>query len=55
MNLVKLGSIRSPRPTFQNPYFELMDELGKVIWKASLLRKRWGIHMKKDVHILNLT
>ena len=26
-----LGSIHSPRPTFQNPNFESMEELGKVM------------------------
>ena len=31
MNWEKLGSIHSPRPTFQNPNFESMDELGKVM------------------------
>ena len=29
MNWEKLGSIHSPKPTFQNPNFEFMDELGK--------------------------
>ena len=29
MNWEKFGSIHSPRPTFQNPNFEPMDELGK--------------------------
>ena len=28
--LRKLGNIHSPRPTFQNPYVECMDELGKL-------------------------
>ena len=27
MNWEKLGSIHSPRPTFQNPNFESIDEL----------------------------
>ena len=31
MNQEKLGSINSPRPTFQNPNFKSMDELGKVM------------------------
>ena len=31
MNCEKLGNIRSPRPTFQNPNFESMDELEKVM------------------------
>ena len=31
MNWEKLGSIYSPRPTFKNPNFESMDELGKVM------------------------
>ena len=31
MNWEKFGSIQSPRPTFQNPNFESMDELGKTI------------------------
>ena len=30
-NWEKLESIHSPRPTFRNPNFEPMDELGKVI------------------------
>ena len=29
MNWEKLGSTRNLRPTFQNPNFESMDELGK--------------------------
>ena len=29
MNQEKLGNIHSPRPTFQNPNVEYMDELGK--------------------------
>ena len=29
MNWEKLGNIHSPRPTFQNPNVESMDELGK--------------------------
>ena len=31
MNWKKLGGIHSPRPTLQNPNFESMDELGKVM------------------------
>ena len=31
MNFEKRESIHSPRPTFQNPNFESMDELGKVM------------------------
>ena len=31
MNLEKLGSIRSPRPAFENPNFESMDEFGKFM------------------------
>ena len=31
MNWEKLESIHSPRPTFQNPSFESMDEFGKVM------------------------
>ena len=31
MNCEKLGNIHSPRPTFQNPNFESMDELEKVM------------------------
>ena len=31
INLEKLGSIHSPRPIFQNPNLESMDELGKVM------------------------
>ena len=31
MNWEKLRSIHSPRPTFQNPNFESMDELGKAM------------------------
>ena len=31
MNLEKLGNIHSPRPTFQNPNVEFMDELGKLM------------------------
>ena len=31
MNWEKLGGIHGPRPTFQNPNFESMDELGKVM------------------------
>ena len=31
MNQEKLGSIHCPRPTFQNPNFKSMDELGKVM------------------------
>ena len=31
MNWEKLGSIHSPRSIFQNPNFESMDELGKVM------------------------
>ena len=31
MNWEKLGSIHSPRPTFQNPSFEYVDELGKFM------------------------
>ena len=31
MNWEKLGGIHSPRPTLQNPNFESMDELGKVM------------------------
>ena len=27
----KLGNIHSPRPTFQNPNVEFMDELGKLM------------------------
>ena len=27
--LGKLGNIHSPRPTFQNPHVEFVDELGK--------------------------
>ena len=27
MNWEKLGNIHSPRPRFQNPYVEFMDEL----------------------------
>ena len=30
MNWEKLGSIHSPRPTFQNPNFESIDELEKL-------------------------
>ena len=29
MNWENLGNIHCPRPTFQNPNFEYMDELGK--------------------------
>ena len=29
MNWENLGNIHSPRPTFQNPNIESMDELGK--------------------------
>ena len=29
--LGKLGNIHSPRPTFQNPYVECMDELGNFL------------------------
>ena len=31
-----------------------MDELGKVICKALLLKIRWGFYLKKDGHILNI-
>ena len=31
MNWEKLGNIHSPRPTFQNPNVEFMDELGKLM------------------------
>ena len=31
MNWEKLGNIRSPKPTFQNPNVESMDELGKLM------------------------
>ena len=31
MNLEKLGSIHSPRPAFENPNFESMDEFGKFM------------------------
>ena len=31
MNWEKLGNIHNPRPTFQNPNFESMDELEKVM------------------------
>ena len=30
MNWEKIGNIHSPRPTFQNPNVESMDELGNV-------------------------
>ena len=30
MNWEKLGNMQSPRPTFQNPNVESMDELGKL-------------------------
>ena len=33
MNWEKLGSIHIPRPTFQNPNFESMDEL-VLNWKV---------------------
>ena len=31
INWEKLGSIHSPRPTFQSPNFESMDELRKAM------------------------
>ena len=31
-----------------------MDELGKVIYKALLLKIRWEFYLKKDGHILNI-
>ena len=43
MNWEKLESIHSPRPSFQNPNFESMDEI------------RLEIHIKKDGDISNLT
>ena len=33
MNWEKLGNIHGPRPTFQNPNVESMDELGKQMLK----------------------
>ena len=42
----------SPRPTFQNPNFESMGELGKVTSAASLLKIRCWFQIKKDGHIL---
>ena len=31
MNWEKRGRIQSPKPKFQNPNFESLDELGKVM------------------------
>ena len=58
MNWEKVGSIHSPKPTFQGPHFESITELGKV-------SSQFKLHYQKqdelffthnmDGHILNLT
>ena len=57
MNWEKLGSIHSPRPTFQNPNFESIDELEKLCPNLSFTveNKIWNSHKEKNGHILNLT
>ena len=49
MNWKKLGSIHSPRPTFQNPNFESMDELQKVCPNLSIttVENKMGNSLKK--------
>ena len=49
MNWERRGSIRSPRPTFQNPNFESMRDLS-----FSVENKMSNLHQKFD-YILNLT
>ena len=47
MNWEKLGSIHSPRPTFQNPNSESMDKLGKVMfYKSDGNENKMGIYIK---------
>ena len=36
----ELGNIHSPKPTFQNPNVEFMDELGKLMSEFNKIRRR---------------
>ena len=58
MNWEKLGSMHSPRPTFQYRNFEYIDELGKVMFSNlsfTVENKMKISHKKEDGHILHLT
>ena len=50
--------MHSPRPTFQYPNFEYIDELGKVMFSNlsfTVENKMKISHKKEDGHILHLT